>query len=170
MTAAAARSIDVKFANRQCSRTVRLSALRLVVTALLEELPEIDTAELGIVLVGAREMERVNEKFLQHSGSTDVITFDYSAISTGNRKAPLRLHGDIFICVDEAVRQARRFRTAWPAEMVRYFVHGVLHLVGYDDHSVANRRKMKREENRLLRKLAARFPLSQLAGKPKLAA
>jgi probable rRNA maturation factor len=65
--------------------------------------------------------------------------------------------------VDEAIIQARRFRTSWPAELVRYLVHGVLHLRGFDDHTAADRRRMKTEENRLLRLLAGRFPLSQLA-------
>ena len=43
------------------------------------------------------------------------------------------LHGEIFICVDEAVWQARKFRTSWQSEIVRYLVHGVLHLLGHDD-------------------------------------
>jgi probable rRNA maturation factor len=78
------------------------------------------------------------------------------------------LCGEIFICVDEAVLQARRFRTSWPSEVVRYLVHGVLHLRGYDDLQPAARRRMKRQENRLLRALAARFSLSQLERHAKL--
>ena len=45
----------------------------------------------------------------------------------------LLLHGEIFICVDEAIRQARRFGTIWQSEIVRYLIHGVLHLLGFDD-------------------------------------
>ena len=48
------------------------------------------------------------------------------------------LHGEIFICVDEAVLQARKFRTSWQSEIVRYLVHGVLHLLGHDDSRPAN--------------------------------
>lgn len=80
-----------------------------------------------------------------------------------DRKSAFRpLHGEIFICVDEAVRNARRFRTSWQAEVIRYLVHGCLHLLGHDDKSAPARRAMKLEENRLLKRLASRFPLSRL--------
>jgi len=113
-------------------------------------------------------MARLNVVFLRHAGSTDVISFDYSELGTRDSEQQTRLHGEIFICVDEAIRQARRFRTTWQSEIVRYLVHGVLHLIGCDDQRAADRRKMKREENRWLRSLAARFPLSRLARKPKV--
>jgi probable rRNA maturation factor len=116
--------------------------------------------DLGVYIVAAPEMTRLNETFLHHQGATDVITFDYSDASNS------ALHGEIFVCLDEAVVQARRFGTTWPSELVRYAVHGVLHLRGFDDARVADRRKMKREENRLLRALEARFDLAAL-GKGK---
>jgi probable rRNA maturation factor len=168
MTAAVARSIVVTFANRQRTRPIRLPVLRAVVETLLRDLLEINTAKLGVSLVATREMTRLNENFLQHTGATDVITFDYSEPATRNAEPPTRLHGEIFICVDEAIRHAHRFHTNWQSELVRYLVHGVLHLMGHDDQHAPARSKMKREENRLLRRLAARFPLSQLARKSKL--
>src|SRR5213596_1423422 len=76
---------------------------------------------------------------------------------------PKHLHGEIFICIDDAVKQARQFRTTWQSELVRYLIHGVLHLVGYDDLTLAGRCVMKREENRLLRMLSRRFSFRHLA-------
>jgi len=73
------------------------------------------------------------------------------------------LHGEIFICLDDAVSQARRFRTTWQTELVRYLVHGVLHLLGYDDATSGDRRAMKRAENRWLRSLSRQFSFRQLA-------
>jgi len=67
---------------------------------------------------------------LRHAGATDVIAFDYSIRAS-------HLRGEIFICVDEALVQARRFRTTWQSESVRYVVHGVLHLLGFDDRRPA---------------------------------
>jgi rRNA maturation RNase YbeY len=99
----------------------------------------------------------LNETFLKHAGATDVITFDYS-----DSASPALLSGELFICVEEAVSQARRFRTTWPSELVRYLVHGVLHLRGYGDARPADRRKMKREEDRLVGQLARRIPLSKV--------
>ena len=159
--------------------------LRTVVNGLFSELPQVETADLGIFLVAAPEMIRLNETFLRHSGSTDVITFDYTTQPTGEPsqegKSASRavfssppmgqgwvLHGEIFICLDEAVAQARKFRTTWQSELVRYLIHGVLHLLRYDDHRDAARRHMMQAEDELLKSLSARFALSRLARKPKL--
>lgn len=73
--------------------------------------------------------------------------------------------GEIYLCVAVAVRQAKTFRTTWPSEVARYVVHGLLHLLGYDDLEPAQRRRMKRVENRMMRRLAERFPLRQLAAR-----
>jgi len=72
------------------------------------------------------------------------------------------LHGEVFVCLDEAVTQARRFRVTWQSELVRYVVHGVLHLLGYDDLNPRARRRMKAAENRLMRRLARQFAIPDL--------
>jgi probable rRNA maturation factor len=72
---------------------------------------------------------------------------------------PTTLHGELFICVDDAIFQAKQFNTNWQSEMVRYVVHGVLHLLGYDDLQPELKRKMKRAENRLVRLLEKKFPI-----------
>ena len=176
--------MTVVVANRQRVRPVDVRWLRQIVGTLLAELLQVENADLGVYLVAAPEMTRLNEKFLRHAGSTDVIAFDYSAKTNlgGQRfvaaqkfraltkQCPPSIHGEIFICVDEAVVQARRFGTSWQSEIVRYAVHGVLHFLGLDDAHAAARRKMKRAENRLVRELARRFSLAQLARSAKIAA
>jgi probable rRNA maturation factor len=121
---------------------------------LLRDLLGLQDFELDLHVVGAAEMTRLNETFLQHQGSTDVITFDHAEPGEA-------LHGEIFVCVDEALIQARRFRTTWQSELLRYVVHGVLHLCGYDDQEPAARRRMKRAENRWLRELERRSSQTQ---------
>jgi len=174
--------MNVTIASRQRVRKINRRLLKQITTALLADL-KIEKAELGIHLVAIQEITRLNEKFLHHKGSTDVITFDYhtegrvgsplpaarsGAPRTGLRKASPRrgarptLHGEIVICVNEAVLQARKFGTSWQSETARYVVHGVLHLLGHDDLRATARCKMKREENRLLREITRRFPLSKL--------
>ncbi len=142
------------------ARTVPVDTrhLRRIANLLLGKLLALEKFELGVHLVRAPEMTRVNETFLQHEGATDVITFDHAA-----RLTPHAFHGELFICYDVAVSQACEFRTTWPGEVARYLVHGVLHLQGFDDHRPADRRKMKREENRLLRELSRGCVISKLA-------
>ena len=130
--------------------------------ALFAEL-EIAEAELGINLVAAREMALVNETFLQHEGPTDVITFDHAEKQKAKKNKQKTIHGELFVCVDVARTQAREFQTSWQSETVRYTVHGVLHLLGYDDLKPALRREMKREENRLMRLLEKGFSFAQLS-------
>jgi probable rRNA maturation factor len=111
--------------------------------------------ELCFHLVESSEMAKLNEKFLNHVGPTDVITFDHRGDNAG-------VHGEIFICPEVAVAQAKEFRTSWQEEVVRYAIHGLLHLQGHDDLAAAARRKMKREEERLLAEVAKRFALARL--------
>ena len=66
--------------------------------------------------------------------------------------------------------QAKEFKSSWQAEVVRYVVHGVLHLLGYDDLKPHLRREMKRAENRLVRRLGQRFSFAQLSRAARLGA
>jgi probable rRNA maturation factor len=159
--------MNIAIVNRQRTRKINLRLLEEITGNLLAEL-EIQNAELGVNLVAAPEMTSLNETFLQHAGSTDVITFDYLSAECGVRSAESELHGEIFVCVDEAIVHAKKFKTNWQSEVVRYIVHGVLHLRGHDDSLPATRRKMKREENRLVSGLSRRFSLAQLGRAVKL--
>jgi probable rRNA maturation factor len=146
--------LRVSLFNRQRTRKLDTRKLRRLSLALLREVG-VTEAELGVTFVDDPEMTRVNESFLGHEGSTDVITFDHAELSPTLRTPDPRpkIHGELFICVDEAVRQAKRFRTTWQSEVFRYIVHGVLHLLGHDDHRATDRRRMKREEERLVKML-----------------
>jgi probable rRNA maturation factor len=164
-------SLHISIASRQRTRKINPRRLKQITEVLLADL-KFGEAELGINLVSAREMTLLNETFLRHEGPTDVVTFDYSAeekrkAESGKRKA---LHGEIFICVDEAISQSKKFKTSWQSEVARYLVHGVLHLLGHDDRRADDRRRMKQAENRWLRRLGRRFSLAQLGRAIKLAA
>jgi probable rRNA maturation factor len=123
--------------------------------------PGVKGYHLTLYLVAESEMIHLNETHLRHEGSTDVITFDYTEPAQ-----PDFLHGEIFVCLDEALIQARRFRTTWQSELVRYAVHGILHLSGYDDQTARARSKMKKVENRSMVELDRLFAFSKLARRP----
>ena len=92
-------SLLVSVANRQRTKKINAHQLKQVAAELFTEL-QITEAELGIRLVGAKEMAQINWQFLQHEGATDVITFDHTEkrkAEGGKRKS---LHGELFICVD----------------------------------------------------------------------
>lgn len=144
--------------NRQRAVGIDTPLLRRLLRHLLQDELHLDDFELGVQLLGEDAMARANAAYLRHEGCTDVITFDYT-----DPAEPGRLVGDLLVCVPEARRQARRFGVTWQSEVVRYLIHGLLHLRGFDDAAPAARRRMKTEENRLLRRTAWAFRLEWLA-------
>ncbi len=135
--------VQLVISNRQRDRKVDTRALRSLVETVQAEAGQ--AAELGLHLVSARRSAELNQQFLGHEGPTDIITFDQGSTRD-------RLCGELFICVAEAIRQAREFGTTWDEEVRRYVIHGILHLRGLDDLEPAARRIMKREENRLVKR------------------
>lgn len=144
--------------NRQKCRATRAPLLREAARHILENSLGRSDYELGIHLIDSVEMTRLNKTFLGHEGSTDVITFNHAESADGEK-----LRGEIFICIDDAVAQAKQFKQTWQCEIVRYLAHGILHLEGYDDTTAVARRAMKREENKLVKELSRRFDLGKLA-------
>lgn len=154
--------------NQQRTYPINIRCLRFMTRELLRDHLWIEDFDLGIYIVRAPRMAKVNQTYLRHEGSTDVITFNYGSESSSpiaTKPRPSMIHGELFICIDDAILHARRFRTTWQGELVRYVIHGILHLCGYDDLNPSARRIMKREEGRLLKKLRITWPPAKL-GKP----
>ena len=115
-------------------------------------------------------MTLVNENFLQHEGSTDVITFDHSNAEGGVRKAEFQIHGELFVCVDEAwFCRAKEFGTSWQSpkwcatSFMAFFASARRMMTCAQRH----RSKMKREENRLVRtRFSQRFSLTRKSAAP----
>ena len=81
----------------------------------------------------------INQRFLQHDYFTDIITFDYSE----GRK----ISGDLFISVDSVRENSIEYGTEFFDELHRVIVHGILHLIGYDDHTDDEIKVMRSKED-----------------------
>ena len=95
--------------------------------------------DISIIFCSDNYILDVNIKYLKHDYYTDIITFDYCE---GNR-----LSGDLFISVDSVRENAAFYGTEFMDELNRVIVHGVLHLIGYDDHSEEDIAVMRSKEN-----------------------
>jgi len=84
----------------------------------------------------------VNKTYLQHDYFTDIITFDYCI----NRV----ISGDLVISLDTVSSNSVLFSTSYEQELLRVIIHGVLHLIGFDDHSVDEKEQMREMENKAL--------------------
>ena len=138
---------------------MNLPLLQEMTLALARELFPNRSRDLGVYFVGRKRMAELNARFVGHEGPTDVITFDYSEGK--------KVHGEIFVCPDIALTQAKEFETTPQMELVRYLVHGLLHLRGYDDRTPAKRAKMKRAEDKWVRWAAKTFPCEKIWSKKR---
>lgn len=84
----------------------------------------------------------INKEYLNHNYFTDIITFNYCEES--------QINGDIFISIDTVTNNSQRFNVSFLNELHRVMIHGVLHLVGYDDKTEEQKEEMKQKENEYL--------------------
>ena len=94
---------------------------------------------ISIIFCSDNYVLDINQKYLLHDYFTDIITFDYCE---GDR-----LSGDLFISVDSVRENSVEFGTEFKDELNRVIIHGLLHLVGYDDHTEKDIKLMRSKEN-----------------------
>jgi len=109
-----------------------------------------------VVLVDDAAMAALNRTYRGIAGPTDVLAFP---MTEGQfRRITPDLLGDVVICTETARRQARMRRGDLRGELALLLVHGVLHLVGYDHGTAAERRDMRRMEQHILAACGIRIP------------
>jgi probable rRNA maturation factor len=122
-----------------------------------EGLPE--GTEVSVVLVGAAEMQRYNERFMKRGGPTDVLAFPLEHLHPGQRMVvppngpPLNL-GDVFVCPEVVRGNAAAAGVTFGDEMSLMIVHGILHLLGYDHYDDEEASAMEAREAELLARRA----------------
>ena len=94
--------------------------------------------QINIIFCSDNYILDINQKYLQHDYFTDIITFDYCE---GDR-----LSGDLFISVDSVRENSIEYGTEFDDELNRVIVHGILHLIGYDDHCDDDIATMRKKE------------------------
>lgn len=105
---------------------------------------KISTARVDIVFLTDPEMKRLNNQYLQHNYTTDVLTFPLESEP---------LHGEVYISLPVAKQQSKEYGVTLQNELCRLSVHGTLHLLGFDDATPAEKQKMTELENRFIGKL-----------------
>ena len=105
--------------------------------------------EISVIFCSDTYLLDINRKYLGHDYYTDIITFDYSE---GDK-----ISGDLFISVDTVRSNAEYYSTGVQDELDRVIVHGLLHLIAYDDHTDEQSAVMRSKENYYLEKRAPFF-------------
>ena len=99
------------------------------------------------MLVDNRLITDLNQRYFKKKTPTDVIAF-----ALGDDLDPDYL-GEVVVSVEEAVKIAQQLKISWQKELLLYSIHGILHLVGYDDRSQRKRQIMEKKQQELLNKL-----------------
>lgn len=97
---------------------------------------------ISFIFTSNRNLRSINHDYLNHNYNTDVITFDYSEGKT--------ISGDVFISVDQVKINAQEYGIKPGEELRRVMIHGVIHLLGYNDESDEERLSMREMENEAL--------------------
>jgi len=111
----------------------------------------IATAEINIILVDDKFMIRLNREFLNTETTTDVLSFNLTDSFDGH------LEGEVYANVEQINRQAVDYHVPVRTELFRIIIHGLLHLIGFDDRSVEERKIMIEKEDQYLAILQNNF-------------
>ncbi len=151
--------MGISITNRQRRVRIALAPLRRRAAAVLESLRSADKS-VGLAIVGGRAMRALNRRFRNIDETTDVLSFPSLPFPAGEPaegseidSIPAREFkdlGDVVVSIDEAVQQAKEDGVSLEVAVDRLFIHGVLHLHGFDHAAARGAKRMRREEDRLL--------------------
>ena len=130
--------MEVSFHKEGVSLNLKFSDLEEWVKKALKHFKH-KKAQLDVIFCVDNYLKKINVKYLNHDYFTDVISFDYS-----EKKI---IKGDIFISIDRVKENASRFGVSFNDELFRVIIHGVLHLCGFNDKTVEEKKEMRKQEN-----------------------
>jgi probable rRNA maturation factor len=134
--------LKIKFTYQKHNRKFNYStqAQQLIYQIISKESKKL--GEINIVFTNNAEILAINKSFLNHLYYTDVITFNYSKKNL--------LKGDIFISLEQVTANASLYKTPPIEELCRVIIHGVLHLIGYNDQREEEKKMMRLKEDQYL--------------------
>ena len=138
-------------ANLQHRVRVLPGRIRRTAEAALAALGRAD-CDVHVSVVDDPAIRRLNARYLRSRRTTDVLAFDLRA------PGPARLMGEVILCADAARRQACGASVSVALELDLLIVHGILHLVGWDDHGPREARLMHEREREILAEAGRRAP------------
>jgi probable rRNA maturation factor len=118
-----------------------------------------DAAELDVTFVDKETSSRLHDSHFDDPEPTDCMTFPVD-----HPQDPQAVLGEIVICPEVAASQASEYKTHYKKELLRYLIHGLLHIMGYDDQTDEQRGYMRTQEDLFLQMLTTNEKVSAWLG------
>ena len=99
-------------------------------------------ANINVVLTDDNDIIGLNKQYLGIDTTTDVLSF----VIEMNKEKNI-LEGEVYASLQQIERQARDYNINFENELLRIVIHGILHLVGYDDQLIKEKQQMTEKEN-----------------------
>ena len=143
--------IEIEVTNQQSVLPVDESRLIAAAEEIVRR-SRLAAATISLAVLDDRAIHELNRRHLAHDYATDVLSFVFARDES-------HVEGEVIVSAEMAVEQAGRF-ASWPAadELLLYVVHGLLHLVGFDDTMPETREEMRRQEREVLAALGITLP------------
>ena len=100
---------------------------------------ELETGEISYTFIDDEELLEINKDLLNHDFYTDIITID--------QRVGDIVSADIFISIDRIKDNSKELKTDFSEELKRVIIHGLLHIVGFNDHSDKEKTEMRKQED-----------------------
>lgn len=133
-------SINIAIINSSIAERLPKKRIKNVILKSLEY-EKITKASINVIIVDSEYMIQLNDKYLKHNYATDVLAFELE-------DEPLE--GEIYICYQTALSQAKEYKVTITNELCRLAVHGTLHLLGYNDDTEINKKIMYQLQEKII--------------------
>ncbi len=138
--------MKIRIINQQKIKRVSLKRLRKYLKK-VSGLLNISSKRISILLCDNKLIKKLNKKYLKRNSSTDVIAFPLSD------RLESDYLGEVVVSTEKAAQVALKLGLRWQDELVLYVVHGILHLLGYDDRTKKKRKILEKKQKDIMGRL-----------------
>ncbi len=140
-------NLPVHILNEQSDITVHSNALgKFLERVIVRELGR-DDVHVNVLLADDARISELNRRFLGRDGPTDVLAFPVNEETSVDDEP---VFGEVVVSAETALREAPGHNSTPRRELTLYAVHGLLHLVGYDDQTEDGRQKMETRQQEIM--------------------
>ena len=139
--------LRIRVSNLHKKRKINKNAIKKAALKVFGSFKRRD-ALIDITFVTNRRIKTLNKKYMHRNTPTDVLSFSLEGPSRNTK-----ILGDVYISSDMAYSNARRFKTSFTKEVLLYTVHGMLHLLGFEDKTVKEKKRIRSLEENFLKKI-----------------